>query len=248
MLAIQNFQQRLFNHYKESLDLPPTYHYFYGNPVQPRVPLETAHPGVCIIGAYPPARLATIGVEQEMPVADWETPFATGIYFDGRRVRTITAGLELERNYLRPLGLRRRQCWLTYLVRVFLFKDRHLARYRRLGCTWPEGETRSRFDALARQGLSWLEEELALARPRLVITLGAEVARVLQDLRSPVSSASLLGGELTDLWLGERVYPVIHLAQPQVVGSPAAKDNLFRRLHWEEHLPAARRVVERLVG
>jgi len=248
MLAIQNFQQRLYTHYQENMYLPPTYRYFFGNPVRPVVPLETARRGVCIIGAYPPARLATIGAEQEVPVADLPAPFATETYFDGRRVRTITGGSDLERNYLKPLGLCRRQCWLTYLVRLFLFKDRHLAQYRRLGCAWPEGETRSRFEALARQGLSWLEEELALARPRLVITLGTEVAKVLQDLRGSVSGQSLLGGDLKDLWLGERVYPVIHLAQPQVASGPVGERNPFPRLHWEEHLPAARRVVERLVG
>ena len=40
MLAIQNFQQRLFIHYKDSLSLPPSYNYIYGNPVQPVVPLQ----------------------------------------------------------------------------------------------------------------------------------------------------------------------------------------------------------------
>lgn len=248
MLAIQNFQQRLYVHYKHSLALPPTYHYLYGNPVQPIVPLDTVQGGICIIGAYPTARFATLDSEGDVPFADICQPFSTERYFDGRRMRKVASGAEFEQSYLVPLGLRREQCWITNLVRVFLFKDQHLAQYRRLGCPWPEWETRSRFEELARQGLAWLEEELALARPRLVITLGAEVAGVLQDVRGQTAADTLLGGNLKDLWLGETVYPAIHLAHPGVVMCPASDHNPWPRLHREEHLPAARRVISRLVA
>lgn len=247
MIAIQNFQQRLYARYKNSLSLPPTYKYIHGNPVQPLVPLNTIPKGVCIIGAYPPARLATIKAERDVPVDDECSPFSPHPYFDGNRIQTTSHGLALEKNYLTPLGLQREQCWLTHLVRVFLFKDEHLAKYRRLGCPWPERETHSQFDTLARQGLSWLEEELALARPRLVITLGVEVAGVLQDVRGLEASQALLGGQVQDLWLGETVYPVIHLADPELVTEPVSEDNPWPRLHWEEHLPVARTVVGRLV-
>lgn len=245
MLAIQNFQQRLYAHYKESLSLPPTYHYLYGNPVQTVVPVETAQRGICIIGAYPPARLALVGAESQVPVADSNRPFAAEPYFDGSRVRTVSSGDALAEAYLAPLGLSRQQCWLTYLVKVFLFRDEHLAKYRRLGCAWPEGETGSRFDLLARQSLDWLEEELTLARPRLVVTLGAEVAGVLQRVPGFDTGQSLLGGQVQDLWLGETVYPALHLAAPDLVLQPGSEAH---RLHWQVHLPAAREVVGQLVG
>ena len=245
MLAIQNFQQRLYARYKNSLSIPITYNYIHGNPVQPVVPVETARHSVCIIGAYPPARLAMIGPEPNVPVADHSLPFSSEPYFDGSRVRAITAGAELAEAYLIPLGLRREQCWLTYLVKIFLFQDEHLARYRRLDCAWPEQETRSQFDFLARQSLNWLEEELALARPRLVITLGAEVAGVLQDVPGIETGETLLGGHLQDVWLGETVYPAIHLAAPHLVLHPGTEEH---RLHWQVHLPAARETVSRLVG
>jgi uracil-DNA glycosylase len=229
MLAFQNFQQRLYARYKQSLSLPPTYRYLYGNPVQPVVPVETTTKAVCIIGASPPARLGTIGPEQDVPLENICGPFSVEPYFDGRRVRGEAPGLE--QRYLTPLGLRREQCWLTYLVKIFLFKDEHLARYRRLGCPWPEGETHSQFDRLARQGLNWLEEELALVRPRLVITLGWEVAEVLQSVPG-IPPAELLDGHLQDLWLDEAVYPVLHLAAP--VPEP-------------RQMVAAQKVVRRLV-
>lgn len=229
MLAIQNFQQRLYSRYKHSLSLPPSYKYIHGNPVQPIVPVETRTKPVCIIGDYPSARLGTIGPEQAVPIEDVCRPFAVEPYFDGRRVRDEAPWLE--RFYLTPLGLRREQCWLTYLVKVFLFKDEHLAKYRRLNCAWPEGETYSHFRVLARQSLDWLTEELALIRPRLVITLGREVAEVLQAVPG-FSPEDLLGGHLQDLWLDEAVYPALHLDAP--IAPP-------------KHLIAGREVVRRLV-
>lgn len=235
MIAIQNFQQRLYARYKEGLSLPPRYCYLYGNPVQPVIPISTPRRGVYIISSYPPARLATVKSESQVPVADQCDFFCAEPYFDGRQLRLPAQNLpEL---YLVPLGLAPKQCWPSYLVRLFLFKDEHLARYRRLGCDWPEWETRSRFAALARQGRPWLAEELALARPRLVISLGAEVAAVLQDAPGETAGLALLSGHLQDLWLDESVYPVIHLAGPDRITRPP----------WAEHLAQVRPIVDRLV-
>jgi hypothetical protein len=241
MLAVQNFQQRLFSGYQRSLTLPPTYKYLYGNPVQPLVPLHTSRRGVLIIGASPPARLAAVAAEEDVPVGDLTAPFVTAAYFDGRRIRSIPGGQTLAETLLQPLGLNAEQCWLTYLVRVFLFDDSHVRQYRRLGCNWPEWETRSRFEALARQSLPWLAQELALARPKLVITLGANVAGVLQGINGREARAGLLGGQLTDLWLDDTVvYPVLHLPHPGTTTGTAGGQVIC--------LPAAQTVVRRLVG
>ncbi len=248
MNAIQAFQRRLHANYKNDLALPPTYSYLHGNPVQPAVPLDTAVNGVFVIGAYPSARFATIGSEPDVPVGDHCGPFSSERYFDGSRIRTVKSGQELEEAYLAPLGLRRDQCWITDLVRVFLFKKGHLAKYRRLGCPWPERETRSQFEAFAEQGLHWLERELAVARPRLVITLGAEVAGILQHVRGASGRNDLLGGEVRELLIGSVAYPAIHLAHPGIVMRPASERNLWPMLHREEHIPRARAAVERLMG
>lgn len=114
---------------------------------------------------------------------------------------------------------------------VDIYEPSYFDTVRRLGCSWPERETRSQFETLAREGLVWLEEELVLARPRLVITLGAGVAGVLQDVRGPEASEALLGGELQDVWLGESVYPALHLGVPK-----------------PGHVKAIREVVARLAG
>jgi len=246
MNAVQDFQKRLFAGYSSDLSLPPPYHYLYAKPVQPVVPLETYQGGICIIGAYPSARFATIGPERDVPVGDNCGPFSTEHYFDGTRTRTVDSGEELEEVYLAPLGLRRCQCWITDLVRVFLFKEGHLAKYRRLGCEWPEWETRSHFEKHAAQGMHWLEEELRLAQPRLVMTLGAEVAGILQQVRGREKRNALLGGEVRTLQLGAEVYPAVHLAHPGIVMRPASERNAWPRLHREEHIPLLREELERL--
>jgi len=244
--AIQDFQKRLHANYKNDLSLPTTYNYIHGDPVQPVVPLDTAQDGVCVIGAYPSARFATIGSETDVPVADVRGPFSMECYFDGDRVRIVESGHELEEQYLHPLGLAREQCWITNLVRVFLFKKGHIDKYRRLKCTWPERETRSQFEKFAKQGLRWLDEELTLARPRLVITLGAEVAGILQNVSGQKQRNTLLGGDLKKLQRASTIYPVIHLVHPGIVMRRASNHNPWPRLHRKVHIPAAREALEQL--
>ena len=141
---IKDFQRRLYQDYKSKLLLPEPYQYLYGNPVQPVVPLDTAQFGVFILGAYPSARFAAIKNERDVPIWDNCGPFSTECYFDGKKTRTVDSGFELDQAYLKPLGLRREQCWITDLVRIFLFKEGHIAKYRKLGCPWPTRETRTR--------------------------------------------------------------------------------------------------------
>ena len=245
--AVRAFQKRLYTDYRDRVSLPQPYAYLYGNPVQPVVPLDTALDGLFLLGAYPSARFATIGAERDVPVADICMPFSNERYFDGSRVRWVNSGAELAGAYLAPLGLRRAQCWITNLVRVFLFKEGHVAKYRRLGCAQPARETRTQFEALAAEGMHWLEEELALARPRAVITLGAEVAGVLQGVRGQKARNILLGGEVRELKVGAGTYPVIHLAHPGIVMRATSARNPWPRLHREEHVPRAREALARLL-
>jgi len=241
--AVEIFRRRLYSDYKDCLSLPEHYSYIYGNPVQTVVPLDTTQNGVFIIGAYPSARFATIQSERDVPVGDNCGPFTTERYYDGRRIRTVDSGFELEHAYLSPLGLERTQCWITDLVRVFLFKDGHIGKYNRLGCTWPSRETRSLFEHYAGQGMCWLEEELDIAQPRVVITLGSEVAGILQHVKAVEGRKGLLGGDMKEITLGSRTYPAIHLAHPGIVMRPATERNSWPRRHKEEHIPMARETI-----
>jgi len=247
MANVKIFQRHLFANYKSDLSLPPTYNYLYGNPIQPIIPVDTTTNGVFIIGAYPSAKFASIGSERDVQVNDLSCPFSTEKYFDGSRVRIVNSGFELEEAYLKPLGLEREQCWITNIVRVFLFKDGHVKKYRRLGCDWPERETRSEFENYAHRGMYWLEEEVSLANPKVIITLGAEVAGILQNVKSPKKRNELLGGEMKEIEFDSNIYPIIHFAHPGIVMRKASERNPWPRLHREEHIPEAKIALKELI-
>lgn len=228
---IKEFQQRLYREYKKDLSLPEPYQYLYGNPVEPVVPLDTTPNGIFVIGAYPSSRFAAIQSERDVPIGDNCGPFSTERYFDGTTIRTVDSGNELEHAYLQPLELKREQCWITDIVRLFLFKEGHIGKYRRLGCPWPAHETRSQFEEFAREGFRWLVEELTLAQPKIVITLGSEVAGILQKITGQKQRNNLLDGEIKELIIDNACYPVIHFAHPGIVMRPESERNPWPGLH-----------------
>ena len=116
-----------------------------------------------------------------------------------------------------------------------------------MGCDWPERETRSEFENYAEQGLHWLEEELSLADPKVIITLGAEVAGILQKVKTPKKRNLLLGGDIKEFELGSTTYPVIHFAHPGIVTRASSERNPWPRLHREVHIPQAKRSLEGLI-
>ena len=222
---LNNFRQRVMSEYMEALPLPPTYRFLNGTPVEALPPQQTAQKGIMILGAYPAARYATVQSERFVPVGNIAQPFDTNAW----------AGNELDKVYLQPLGLRREQCWITNLVRCYLFEERglgqkrDLTKYRNLGVTWPEFAVRDRFDEYARLGLTWLDEELQLAQPKLVITLGSEVAAAFHP-GLPKSKRTLLVEDITlrRIRVNEQEWTMVHLAHP---GSMA------RGGKWRELIP-----------
>jgi hypothetical protein len=60
-------------------------------------------------------------------------------------------------------------------------------RYRWLGVEPPVGYVRDRFAELVERSVPWIVRELEAARPKLVSTLGSEVAGVLRGVRSPTT-------------------------------------------------------------
>ena len=150
-------------------------------------------------------------------MADNLGPFEPERYFDGQRVRTLRSADELAAHYLQPLGLDRSRCWITDLVKVFLFKAGHREKYERLGQASPPGYERERFAELARCSLFWVEREIQLARPRLLISLGAEVAGVLRNVRGQRRLNALLSPSVSTLSVGTARVRAVHLAHPGIV-------------------------------
>jgi len=242
---IRAFQRRLYSDYKDDLQLPQTYKYVYGNPVQPVVPLDTATGAIMIVGRHPETIYAYAGDERDVPVADVPRPFPSDIYFDGLRPRFHLSGAQLEEALLLPLNLQRRQCWLSHLVHVYLFGRGEIEAYRRLGSIWPEQETRGTFETLAQQSLPWLADELAVAKPRLVLTLGVDVAGIVQGVTGQAAREALLDGTVRELSLAGQSYPVMHLADPSRVIRHAASDSSWPATHAERHLPAVKQALGR---
>ena len=130
---------------------------------------------------------------------------------------------------------------------MFLFKDGHIEDYRRLGCGWPERETRSDFENYAHQGAHWLEEELSIAKPKVIVTLGSEVAGILQEVKSSQKRNDLLGGDLKDIDIGSKIHPVIHFAHPGIVMREASERNPWPRIHREVHIPGSKNSLKRVI-
>ena len=214
-MAVRDYQVKCWREYKSSVGLPLEYGYLFGNPVNVLVPVETAINGIMIVGAYPSAKFYTINGITDVPLYDNDAPFSSESYFDGSRVRSIPSGKELEDNYLAPLQIGRNQCWITDLVKVFLFKDGHVDRYRRLGQA-AVTETRSQFRTLAERSLKWLVEEIDIASPKVVISLGLEVTSVLFGITEAKSKA-LLDGAVHPLLLANRENKVICLPHPGII-------------------------------
>ena len=214
-MLVQDYQKKCFRDYKASINLPNDYNFLYGNPVNVLVPIETALEGFMIVGAYPSAKLYTINGITDVPICDNDAPFSSESYFDGSRVRAIPSGKELEQNYLGLFGIDRAQCWITDLVKVFLFKAGHIERYRKLGNTTAQ-ETRSRFVEFAKASLPWLEQEIVLAKPKIVFLLGIEVTLILLGV-SEAKAKSLLNGILGTSMIGSVNYNVICLPHPGIL-------------------------------
>lgn len=175
---ITAYQKKCWTTYKKEVGIPEGYCYLYGNPVKVHVPVDTACGGVMIIGAYPTAHFNVIGGERDVPIGDHLYPFSNEKYFDGLRIRVVDSGRELEELFLNPLGLKREETWITDLVKVFLFKPGHKSKYERIGFK-DNLVDRNKFNKLANASLSFIEEEISICKPKLILGLGAEVNSIL---------------------------------------------------------------------
>ncbi len=157
MNTIQKLQQSIYAEYSESVKLDPSAMYLHGTPLKPVVPLDTGTGGLFILGAYPSARFALINRVSDLPISDNLGPFESERWFDGSQVRQQPSVRELEDLFLSPIGVARSKCWITDLVKVFLFKSSHVQRYESLSAKTPSrpGYTRERFFELGLASLPW---------------------------------------------------------------------------------------------
>lgn len=214
---ISSLQKRIVEEYAADLGLDPGAAYISGAPLRPLPPLDVGTDSVMILGAYPSARFGVISGIRDVPVADNMGPFEPERYFDGQRVRTQASADELRELFFAPLGLNRAECWVTDIVKVFLFKEGHRKKYAALGAATPRGYEREQFESLARASLGWLEREIEVAAPRLLVTLGSEVAGILRAVQGQQRRNWLLTGDPADLSMGRHTVRAVHLAHPGIL-------------------------------
>lgn len=191
-MNVSDYQKYCFRNYKKAIEYPINYTYLNGTPINVLVPIETPLNKVMIVGAYPSAKFYTMNGIADTPMADNDSPFSNESYFDGSRVRTIPSGKELNEVILQKIGINRTDCWITDLVKVFLFKQGHVDRYIKLGKT-DITENRSQFDNYASKSMQWLEKEIEICNPKAIILLGAEVTKSVYGISNKLAIEYLDG-------------------------------------------------------
>jgi uracil-DNA glycosylase len=225
--------------YSAAVNLSLDYHFATGEPVLPLPPVEVRRGGIFVIGAYPSAIFKSIK-GRIVPVGNLKMPFDATGYPGG----TNKSAKELDDNYLQPLGLTRRDCWITNLVKVFLFKREHTAQFVALGSTGPVAPTREKFEYFAAASLPWIERELRIAEPRLIITLGAEAAGVVEGVRGAGRRPELLDYKVHSVRLAGREYAVVHMVHP---GQMMRKHPKWARVH-QDGIKALRPVIQQMLS
>lgn len=228
--TIQEYQQYCWKQYKSDIGLPENYNYLYGNPVKVHVPVDVATGGLMIVGAYPTAQFNTINSINDVPVADHLYPFSNDTYFDGSRVRKVKSGEELEEFFLKKLEYPRCNCWITDLVKVFLFKEGHVAKYNQLG--FPGFlANRNNFSELAssKKNLQYLYDEIELAQPKVILLLGEEVTSVVMNVSRAVANR-LLQSECPDLSVNKKPYKIVASPHPGILMRQGEAGDKWRKI------------------
>lgn len=238
MNKLNRLRKSIYESYAKSLKLDAEACYIDGTPLRPVVPLDTARESLFIVGAYPSARFHRIRDITKVPAGDNLGPFEPQRWFDASCVTNQLSAKELDTWYLEPMGVKREDCWITNLVKVFLFKPGHRRKYEKLSAVPPVGYESERFHELAVCSKSVLEEELQLAKPRLVVTLGEKVAGVLHGVQSSTVQRRRLSPTVEELRVGKSTVPMMHCAHPGI---------LMRNVDWcarhdTEFIPALQKV------
>lgn len=238
-VATHEYADEVRRSYSAAVKLPSDYHFATGAPVLPLPPVEVRHGGIFIIGAYPSAVFKSIK-GRPVPVGNLKMPFDASEYPGG----TNKSAKELDDNYLKPLGLTRRDCWITNLVKAFLFKEEHTAQFAVLGSAGPVTPTRERFEEFAAASIPWIERELRMAEPRLIITLGAEVSGAVAGVRGANRRRKLLDYKVRSVRLAGREYAVVHMVHP---GQLMRGHFKWTRVH-RDGIKALRPVIQQILS
>ncbi len=216
--TIRNFLQDCYLNYLPDIQnrvdgFPKQYVYPYGNPIKPVMPVEIAQNKIMIIGAFPSARF-----EKKdgflIPVSDNLSPFGEEKYFDGQQIRKQASRESLNINYFPQLNLKIEDLWITDLVKIYLFPEKHIKNCKVISPTIEFVNTHNMFWEIAKASYDWIVKEIEICNPSLIITLGEVPARVLSS-NYKIENRKLLIGEIYQITF-DKSYRIVHLAHPEI--------------------------------
>jgi hypothetical protein len=185
---IRDFQKECFLNYLDSLQkgiegFPKSYLYPDGNPIRPVLPVQTAINKIMVVGAFPSARFERRN-NKLIPVGDNLAPFGQEKYFDGQEVRIQASTDSLYKNYFTPLGLTIDDLWITDIVKVYLYPEKHIENCKELFPNTTFVNTHNMFEKLANISYVWFKKELEICNPKLIITLGEVAAKTVTEKKT----------------------------------------------------------------
>jgi uracil-DNA glycosylase len=241
-MTISQYQKKLFKEYLEDIKFPADTTYLYGNPVQTVIPIETAIGKIMVIGPQPAAKVYFVNDIPDVPLYDATAPFSIEPYYDGSRVRSSFTGQELSEVILETLEIPREHCWLTSLVKVFLFDDDHVKTYKRLGKQIVANK--DKYTEYANKSLKWLRHEIEIANPYAILLLGEQVISNLL-LVSEEEAREMMTGEVVEKKIIWKNSNFICLPPPGVILDRSAR-NPWPRKFAIQMGPTAIKELERL--
>lgn len=241
-MTIHQYQKKCFKEYTGSIKFPEDTSYLHGNPVRTVVPIETAIGKIMIIGPQPAPRVYFENDIPDVPLCDGLAPFSIEPYFDGSRVRSSFTGQELSEVILETLEIKREDCWLTSLVKVHLFDDDTVKKYKRLGKKITEN--RSKYMQYANKSMQWIRDEIEIANPYVIILLGEQVISSLL-LCSEEEAREHMTGKVVEKKIIWKNSNFICLPPPGVIMDRSARNPWPRRFAIQIG-PVAIKELERL--
>ena len=217
-IEVLQFQKDCFKNYLDDIrkhipEIPNPYIYPDGNPIRPVVPVKTTQNSIMLIGAFPSARFERRN-KILIPVGDNLSPFGHEEYFDGAEVRTQASRNSLDKNYFEQLGIDSTKLWITDIVKVYLFPDKHIKNCEVVSPHINFVNTHKMFSKMAAASMGWMKKEISICNPTLIITLGEVAARTISGDKK-TTNENLLNGEVRPLML-EKEYKIAHLAHPEI--------------------------------
>ena len=243
-MEIQAYQKKCYRQYKKSIGYPEERSFLWGNPVEVVVPVETATHGVMVVGFHPFAKSYEVKDQKEVPLYSANFPYSGERYFDGREVRNIGGGEYLD-EVLGKLGVERSSCWITTLIKLYLFNSKDVIKYNKLG-NFKVAPDEFNFKEWGEKSFPWLDAEVALASPKVMLLSGLETISLFFDV-SPTKAKHLIDGEFRELKFGRKKVPVLCLQDMELMVNNN-KRNPWPEVFEGKVLPPARKTLTELLS